>query len=149
MIFGRKPSMDYMYPIAEALNHQLEDALSVDQILALFEKPRLAEHGDLAFPAFQLAKTLRKSPAVIAQDIASSVASPYIEKTEAVGPYVNFFLNQSLIGQQVLNEILEKGTAYGNSTVGEGKNIPIDMSSPNIAKPMSMGHLRSTVIGNA
>lgn len=141
--------MDYMYHVAEALYPHVQDALTIDQIAALLEKPKLAEYGDVAFPAFQLAKVFRKSPAMIAEELAGKVSSSYIQQTKVVGPYLNFFLNQSYIGQEVLNEVLEKGQTYGNQPIGEGKNIPIDMSSPNIAKPMSMGHLRSTVIGNA
>src|SRR5699024_861351 len=141
--------MDYHYPIAEALQEQLGDAITFEQIKALLEKPKLAEHGDLAFPAFQLARILRKSPVQIAQELADKVSSPYIEKAVAVGPYVNFSLDRTHVGREVLNEVIREGEAYGNHSLGNGRNVPIDMSSPNIAKPMSMGHLRSTVIGNA
>ena len=141
--------MDYHYPIAEALQEQLGDAITFEQIKSLLEKPKLAEHGDLAFPAFQLARILRKSPVQIAQELAGKVSSPYIEKAVAVGPYVNFSLDRTHVGREVLNEVIREGEAYGNHSLGNGRNVPIDMSSPNIAKPMSMGHLRSTVIGNA
>ncbi len=135
--------------VAESLHDVLKDQLELNEINQLLEKPKYAEHGDLAFPAFQLAKVLRKSPAQIAKDIEEKIASPIIEKTQTVGPYLNFFLKKDQISQLVLKEILEQKDQYGSVNLGNGQNVPIDMSSPNIAKPMSMGHLRSTVIGNA
>ncbi|WP_208560121.1 arginine--tRNA ligase [Marinilactibacillus kalidii] len=141
--------MDYKMLVAESLHDVLKDQLELNEINQLLEKPKYAEHGDLAFPAFQLAKVLRKSPAQIAKDIEEKIASPIIEKTQTVGPYLNFFLKKDQISQLVLKEILEQKDQYGSVNLGNGQNVPIDMSSPNIAKPMSMGHLRSTVIGNA
>ena len=141
--------MDYKLTVAQALNEQLGDALSIEQIVNLLEKPKSVEHGDIAFPAFALAKAYRKAPQQIAAELGESVTSPIVEKIEVVGPYLNFFLNKQEVSAAVLKEVLEQGAHYGDSMIGENKNVPIDMSSPNIAKPISMGHLRSTVIGNA
>lgn len=141
--------MDYKLIIAEDLSTQLSEHLTIDEIYSLLEKPKHKEHGDLAFPSFQLAKVFRKNPAAIASDIANDFSSEIVEKVETVGPYLNFYLDKGKVSAEVLQDILSNKGNYGQSTKGEGKNIPIDMSSPNIAKPMSMGHLRSTVIGNA
>lgn len=141
--------MDYKLTVAQALNEQIGDALSIEQIVNLLEKPKSVEHGDIAFPAFALAKPYRKAPQQIAAELGESVTSPIVEKIEVVGPYLNFFLNKQEVSAAVLKEVLEQGAHYGDSMIGENKNVPIDMSSPNIAKPISMGHLRSTVIGNA
>ncbi|AGY81853.1 arginine--tRNA ligase [Carnobacterium inhibens] len=141
--------MDYKLTVAQALNEQIGEALSIEQIVNLLEKPKSVEHGDIAFPAFALAKAYRKAPQQIAAELGESVTSPIVEKIEVVGPYLNFFLNKQEVSAAVLKEVLEQGAHYGDSMIGENKNVPIDMSSPNIAKPISMGHLRSTVIGNA
>lgn len=141
--------MEYQLSIAEALYPHLKDHLTMEDILALLEKPKTAEHGDMAFPAFQLAKIFRKNPAQIASELQEKISSPLIEKTETVGPYLNFFLKRDMVGKQVITEVIEQGMHYGESDFGKNQNVPIDMSSPNIAKPMSMGHLRSTVIGNS
>ncbi|SFH72811.1 arginine--tRNA ligase [Pisciglobus halotolerans] len=141
--------MNYKLKVAEALHEQIGDSLTIEEILTLLEKPKQASHGDIAFPAFSLAKLFRKAPQQIAAEIGENVSSPYVEKIEVVGPYLNFFLDKKLISSQVLKEMLEAGTEYGNTNLGDHRNVPIDMSSPNIAKPISLGHLRSTVIGNA
>ena len=141
--------LDYKQIIAEDLSAQLSEHLSLEDIYQLLENPKNEEHGDLAFPSFRLAKAFRKNPAEIANDIAKDFSSKVVEKVNVVGPYLNFYLDKNTVSTQVLNDIISSPSTYGNSNVGEGKNIPIDMSSPNIAKPMSMGHLRSTVIGNA
>lgn len=135
--------------IAEDLHSQLSEYLSTDDIYKLIEKPKNEEHGDFAFPTFQLAKVFRKNPAQIAADVAAEFTSDIVDDVNVVGPYLNFYLNKNKVTTQVLNKIISEKSAYGHSETGAGKNIPIDMSSPNIAKPMSMGHLRSTVIGNA
>lgn len=141
--------MDYQIDIAEVLHHVLQDELSVDEIIKLLEKPKSDEHGDLAFPAFQLAKVFRKAPQEIAEDLADQIKDPLIDQVQAVGPYLNFFLNRKAVGQAIVKEVRHAGSAFGEQNIGENENVILDMSSPNIAKPMSMGHLRSTVIGNA
>lgn len=141
--------MDYKQIVAEDLSAQLSEHLTTEEIYNLLEKPKNEEHGDLAFPTFQLAKVFRKNPAEIASDISGDFSSEIVSSVNVVGPYLNFYLDKGEVSAEVLGEIISKKQHYGNSDVGAGKNIPLDMSSPNIAKPMSMGHLRSTVIGNA
>ncbi|SUU18049.1 Arginine--tRNA ligase [Aerococcus viridans] len=94
-----------------------------------------------------LLRNCAKRPQAIAQEIAPQIEGEIVDRVEAVGPYINFFLNQTLVTQAILTEIYEAGNHFGELAIGHGENITIDMSSPNIAKPMSMGHLRSTVIG--
>lgn len=135
--------------VAQTLEKVLGEHLSYDTILNLIEVPSHAEHGDLAFPVFTLAKAFRKAPQLIAQEVAEQLDATNFEKVVVVGPYINFFLSRSVISNRVIQTILTEKDAYGSSTIGQGQNVPVDMSSPNIAKPMSMGHLRSTVIGNS
>lgn len=141
--------MDLKKLVANEIHRHVAEHLSEEQVYGLLEKPKHAEHGDIAFPAFSLAKTFRKAPQMIAQDLAEKIDSPAISKAEPVGPYLNFFLNKEAISAEILKEVVTQKDDYGQSDYGKGQTVPIDMSSPNIAKPMSMGHLRSTVIGNA
>ncbi|PEC48051.1 arginine--tRNA ligase [Bacillus sp. AFS096315] len=143
--------MNYVNMYSEQIEKALNGSLTLTEINSLIEKPHYADQGDLAFPCFQLAKALKKSPVIIAKEIAPQINHVLIEKVEANGPYVNCFLNKKLVSKQVIELVLGQGKAYGNrnQVIGEDKTVAIDCSSPNIAKPFSMGHLRSTMIGNS
>ena len=138
--------MDFKNKVVDLVSSQVD--LPKDKISQLIERPKNEKMGDYAFPAFVLAKTMHKNPAEIAKEIAANLTSADFANIQAVGPYVNFAIDHEKLISQTLDEVLSEKEHYGDQKLGEG-NVPIDMSSPNIAKPMSMGHLRSTVIGNS
>lgn len=140
--------MNFKQAVAEQIASAAQ--METEQILSLLEVPPDSHLGDLAFPCFSLAKVLRKAPAMIAQELSEKLtASEAIGKIEVVGGYLNIFYNQANFNRETLTEACTKREAYGRQTIGEGKTVLVEFSSPNIAKPFHIGHLCSTAIGSS
>ncbi|WP_462406623.1 arginine--tRNA ligase [Gracilibacillus sp. Marseille-QA3620] len=141
--------MNVKNDFVDCLHQAIGEHMDKSAIEGMIEAPKFEEMGDLAFPCFGLAKALRQSPQRIAEEIVSQLDASLFKKAEAVSGYVNVFLDQQNVSAFVLKKILSEKHHYGDSQLGSNQVITIDFSSPNIAKPFSMGHIRSTVIGNA
>ena len=141
--------INFKNEIAKAISKVTD--IDVKELETYIEIPPNSDLGDYAFPCFKLAKTLRKAPPVIATEIKENIEidEKIIQQIDIVGGYLNIHINKETLVENVIKEVLEKQEKYGSSDIGQGKNVVIDYSAPNIAKPFHIGHLRSTVIGGA
>lgn len=139
--------INYTDKIAEIIAPHVE-GLELEEIKSMIEKPADSKMGDYALPCFKLARVLRKAPPMIAKGIADAIADEEIfEKVEQVNAYVNMFISGKAFAENVVAEAVTTGDDFGQSNLGEGKTVIVEYSSPNIAKPFHIGHIRSTVIG--
>lgn len=146
--------MDFKACIAEQIVSTLtlcfhETGLSTQEIAQALEVPPDTALGDYAFPCFRLAKTLRKAPPVIADTLRGALKADFIDHVDAVKGYLNFYIGRAVYAGEVVEEVLQKGDAYGATPVGNGRTVVLDYSSINIAKRFHIGHLSTTMIGNA
>lgn len=139
--------MDYKKLLADTV---IIEGVESEEIAAQITPCKDRAHGDYSLPCFRLAAQLKKSPAELAKEVAGRVGCfNFLEKAEAIGPFVNFTLNKSAYAKDVLEKVLSAGGFYGSSDMGAGKTVCIDYSSVNIAKPFHIGHLLNTVLGAA
>lgn len=140
--------MDFKAYIVEKLTEYT--GLEYEAVEKAIEIPPDEKMGDLAFPCFPLARVLRKAPPLIAKDMAEKFADdPVLDKCEAAGGYLNFFLDRAEFIKGTVTGVINAGENWGKSQEGEGKTVLVEYSSPNIAKPFHIGHLFSTAVGNS
>lgn len=141
--------IDFKEQVVKLLKENIEE-LDKEEISILVETPPSYDMGDYAFPTFRLAKVFRKAPNMIAEELALEMQdNNYFQNIENKGPYINFFINRDKLVETVVEEVKSRGEEYGSTDLGEGKTVIVEFSSPNIAKPFHIGHIRSTVIGNS
>lgn len=144
---------DKMIHFKEEIAKQISLAIGKEkeEILTMIEVPKEQKQGDYAFPCFRLAGEFKKAPQMIAKEIHEKLElkEDLIEKAEVIGGYLNFFVGKEALAKTVIEEMKMKEEEYGKSKIGEGKTVIVEYSSPNIAKPFHIGHLRNTLIGNA
>ena len=145
---------DFKREIADTIHETevIKDAgLSREEVYELMEAPADIANGDYAFPCFRLAKSLKKAPPAIASELAAyeSIKTGAVDKVVQAGGYVNFFLRKDVFIHELIGRALEEKEDFGRSDIGAGKKVLVEFSSPNIAKPFHIGHIRSTVIGSA
>lgn len=140
--------MDIKLEIAKILHNQ-QIGMELEDILMTIETPPNKDMGDYAFPCFRLARTMRKAPNLIAEELSKNIEASFLTKVVNLGPYVNFFVNYEMMAKNTITSIIEQGDDFGRKDLGNGKNVIIEYSSTNIAKPFHIGHIRSTVQGDA
>lgn len=128
----------------------IDNELTIDEAMQMIEIPPSQDMGDYAVPCFKFAKKYKKAPAMIASEFADKIGIvEEFQKIEAAGPYVNFFVDKIHFAEKILIQAYNEKESFGSTNVGNGKTVIVEFSSPNIAKPFHIGHIRSTLIGNS
>ena len=141
--------IDFRKEVANCIS-KVVPSLGKEEIENLVEIPPNYDMGDYAFPCFRLAKEFKKAPNLIAEELAEKIdGGVYFNEIKNVGPYINFFVNTEKLVETVLNSVMEEKEKFGSTDIGKGRKVLVEFSSPNIAKPFHIGHIRSTVIGNS